>query len=103
MQEDLATALSDQCRRSQYEVQRMINAKKGEGDDDLVYEEALNVNDHLHSILSKYEDHLQRRRNHCDSQSHTPADHQSSLAGLPSPDHQGVDDDLDEMIFGNNK
>ncbi|XP_047319587.1 TOM1-like protein 1 [Impatiens glandulifera] len=52
--EDEATlALVQQCHRSQFTVQRMIETA---GENEALMFEALNVNDELQKILSKYED-----------------------------------------------
>ncbi|XP_047323393.1 TOM1-like protein 1 [Impatiens glandulifera] len=52
--EDEATmALVQQCRRSQFTVQRMIETA---GENEALMFEALNVNDELQKVLTKYED-----------------------------------------------
>lgn len=51
-QDDLTTALVDQCHQSKYTVQRIIES----GDDEAVVFEALNINDEIHKVLSKYQD-----------------------------------------------
>lgn len=51
-QDDLTNTLVQQCQQSQYTVQRIIET---EGDNEAVLFEALNVNDELQKVLSKYE------------------------------------------------
>ncbi|RWW21342.1 hypothetical protein GW17_00014511 [Ensete ventricosum] len=51
--DDLSNTLFQQCRQSQYTIQSIIEAA---GDDEAVLFEALNVNDELQRVLSKYEE-----------------------------------------------
>ncbi|CAA6669628.1 unnamed protein product [Spirodela intermedia] len=51
--DDLTTALVQQCRQSQYTVQRIIETA---GDDEALLFEALNVNDEIQKVLSKHEE-----------------------------------------------
>ncbi|GFY83947.1 target of Myb protein 1 [Actinidia rufa] len=51
--DDLTATLVQQCRQSQYTVQRIIETA---GDNEDLLFEALNVNDEIQKVLSKYED-----------------------------------------------
>ncbi|RYR59027.1 hypothetical protein Ahy_A05g024876 [Arachis hypogaea] len=51
--DELTTTLVQQCRRSQTTVQRIVETA---GDDEALLFEALNVNDEIQKVLSKYED-----------------------------------------------
>lgn len=53
MQDDLTISLSRQCRESQYTVLSIIETA---GDNEALLFEALNVNDEIQKVLSKYED-----------------------------------------------
>ncbi|CAI9087036.1 OLC1v1021000C1 [Oldenlandia corymbosa var. corymbosa] len=53
LQDDLTTTLVQQCRQSQYTVQSIIESA---GDNEALLFEALNVNDEIQKVLSKYED-----------------------------------------------
>ncbi|KAK6155419.1 hypothetical protein DH2020_009667 [Rehmannia glutinosa] len=53
LQDDLTITLLHQCRESQYTVQTII---KTAGDNEALLFEALNVNDEIQKVLSKYED-----------------------------------------------
>lgn len=53
VQEELTLTLVEQCRNSQFSVQRIIERT---GDADPVLFEALNVNDELQRVLSKFEE-----------------------------------------------
>ncbi|KAL1355592.1 hypothetical protein HN51_007618 [Arachis hypogaea] len=53
LQDELTTTLVQQCRRSQTTVQRIVETA---GDDEALLFEALNVNDEIQKVLSKYED-----------------------------------------------
>lgn len=53
LKDDLTIALVDQCHQSKYTVQRIIETS---GNDEAVIFEALNINDEIHKVLSKYED-----------------------------------------------
>ncbi|KAI8540591.1 hypothetical protein RHMOL_Rhmol09G0275200 [Rhododendron molle] len=53
LKDDLTIALVDQCHQSKYTVQRIIETS---GDDEAVLFEALNINDEIQKVLSKYED-----------------------------------------------
>jgi len=52
-QDDLTTTLVHQCRQSQLTVQRIIEKA---GDNEALLFEALNVNDEIQKVLSKYEE-----------------------------------------------
>ncbi|KAL6541427.1 3'(2'),5'-bisphosphate nucleotidase/inositol-1,4-bisphosphate 1-phosphatase [Orobanche gracilis] len=52
-QDDLTITLLQQCRESQYAVQSIIETS---GDNEALLFEALNVNDEIQKVLSKYED-----------------------------------------------
>jgi hypothetical protein len=52
-QAELTLTLVEQCRQSQFKVRRII---EGGGDNDALLFEALNVNDELQQVLSKYEE-----------------------------------------------
>ncbi|KAG6429410.1 hypothetical protein SASPL_107461 [Salvia splendens] len=51
--DDVTITLSRQCRESQYSVQMIIESA---GDNEALLFEALNVNDEIQKVLSKYED-----------------------------------------------
>lgn len=53
LRDDLTITLSRQCRESQYTVQAIIGTA---GDNEALLFEALNVNDEIQKVLSKYED-----------------------------------------------
>ncbi|XP_042490360.1 TOM1-like protein 1 [Macadamia integrifolia] len=53
LQDDLTTTLVHQCRQSQYSVQMIIETP---GDNEALLFEALNVNDEIQKVLSRYED-----------------------------------------------
>ncbi|KAL1550621.1 3'(2'),5'-bisphosphate nucleotidase/inositol-1,4-bisphosphate 1-phosphatase [Salvia divinorum] len=53
LQDDASITLSRQCRESQYSVQMIIESA---GDNEALLFEALNVNDEIQKVLSKYED-----------------------------------------------
>ncbi|KAI0529056.1 hypothetical protein KFK09_001601 [Dendrobium nobile] len=113
--DDLTTTLVRQCRECQYTVQRIIESA---GENEAVIFEALNLNDELQKILSKYDDLRKPQIVHSEPQ---PAlipvavEHEDSprlskeeaLVRKPARSRtkgSHVDDDmmddLDEMIFG---
>ncbi|PKU73025.1 TOM1-like protein 1 [Dendrobium catenatum] len=115
LQDDLTTTLVRQCRECQYTVQRIIETA---GENEAVIFEALNLNDELQKILSKYDDLKKPQIVHSEPQ---PAlipvavEHEDSprlskeeaLVRKPARSRtkgSHVDDDmmddLDEMIFG---
>ncbi|KAB1223621.1 TOM1-like protein 2 [Morella rubra] len=53
LKDDLTTTLVQQCRQSQTSVQRIIETA---GDNEALLFEALNVNDEIQKVLSKYEE-----------------------------------------------
>ncbi|CAA0813111.1 Target of Myb protein 1 [Striga hermonthica] len=53
LQDDLTVTLLQQCRQSQYTVQTIIETA---GDNEALLFEALNVNDEIQKVLSKYEE-----------------------------------------------
>lgn len=52
-QDDLTSTLVQQCRQSQFTVQRIIETA---GENEALLFEALNVNDEIQKVLSKYEE-----------------------------------------------
>ncbi|RWW70975.1 hypothetical protein BHE74_00021319 [Ensete ventricosum] len=112
--DDLTTTLFQQCQQSQRTVQRIIETS---GDNEAVLFEALNVNDELQKILSKYEE---LRKPPVVNSEPEPAvipvavepeespraTREDALIRKPqgsqtrSDGDDGVLDDLDEMIFG---
>ncbi|XP_020093954.1 target of Myb protein 1 isoform X2 [Ananas comosus] len=114
--DDLTTTLVQQCQQSQYTIQRIIESA---GDNEALLFEALNVNDEVQKVLSKYEemnkptvaqpepepaiipvavepDESPRVGNEEDALVRKPAASRAKSSG-------GDDDilhDLDEMIFG---
>ncbi|KAG9133906.1 hypothetical protein Leryth_004632 [Lithospermum erythrorhizon] len=115
LQDDLTTTLVQQCRQSQFTVQRIIETA---GDNEALLFEALNVNDEVLKVLNKYED--------MKPPSSTPQPEPAMIPVAAEPDdspHVGQEDalvrkpagsrtgsqggqndemmdDLDEMIFG---
>ncbi|XP_043695655.1 TOM1-like protein 1 [Telopea speciosissima] len=53
LQDDLTTTLVQQCRQSQYTVQTIIETS---GDNEALLFEALNVNDEIQKVLTRYEE-----------------------------------------------
>lgn len=116
LKDDLTTTLIQQCRRSQSTVQRIIEAA---GDNEALLFEALNVNDEIQKVLSKYED---LRKPSAVSSEPEPAmipvavepddspvyAREDALIRKPAGSRGGIHggsnddmmDDLDEMIFG---
>ena len=121
LQEELTLTLVEQCRASQFKVQRIVERA---GDADPVLFEALNVNDDLQRVLTKFEElskgetaeqpqpvestfvHVQA----LDEDDTHGATEEASLvrkrdAKPSAPPTSTHDDaamaDLDEMIFGN--
>ncbi|XP_038889968.1 TOM1-like protein 1 [Benincasa hispida] len=115
-EDDLTSTLVLQCRQSQLTVQRIIETA---GDNEALLFEALNVNDEIQKVLTKYQDMkkpstLQRepepamipvavepdespRHAKEDALVRKPATSRSRSLGGSSDDMM---DDLDEMIFG---
>ncbi|XP_073130409.1 TOM1-like protein 1 [Henckelia pumila] len=116
LQDDLTIMLLQQCHESQYTVQRIIETA---GENEALLFEALNVNDEIQKVLSKYED---MKKPLAVAQEPEPAmipvavePDDSPLggketlirkpSGTPRGNHQERNndemlDDLDEMIFG---
>lgn len=115
-QDDLSTTLVQQCRQSQYTVQRIIETA---GDNEALLFEALNVNDEILKVLSKYEE---LKKPSVPAAEPEPAMIPVAVEPDESPRHAKEDalirkpagsrggaqgginddmmDDLDEMIFG---
>ncbi|XP_072958490.1 TOM1-like protein 1 [Typha angustifolia] len=114
LQDDLTTTLVQQCHQCQYTVQRIIETA---GDNEAILFEALNINDELQKVLSKYEE-LKRppvlqsepepamipiavepeespQVSKEDALIRKPAGSQARSGG-----EDDILDDLDEMIFG---
>jgi len=111
----LATTLVQQCRQSQITVQRIIETA---GDNEALLFEALNVNDEIQKVLSKYEGmkpasvqpsapepalipvavepEESPRAGKEDALIRKP----SGSRGVQGGQHDEMMDDLDEMIFG---
>ncbi|CAL0311367.1 unnamed protein product [Lupinus luteus] len=116
LQDDLTTTLVQQCRRSQATVLRIIETA---GDNEALLFEALNVNDEIQKVLSKYEDlkaptlvpvppepatipvavepDESPRHTKEDALIRKPVGSRASAHGGSNDDMM---DDLDEMIFG---
>ncbi|KAK7308880.1 hypothetical protein RJT34_05191 [Clitoria ternatea] len=117
LQDDLTTTLVQQCRRSQSTVQRIVETA---GDNEALLFEALNVNDEIQKVLTKYEelkkptssplqpepamipvavepDESPRHSKEDDALIRKPA---GSRTGVHGGSNDDMMDDLDEMIFG---
>ncbi|XP_057970698.1 TOM1-like protein 1 [Malania oleifera] len=116
LKDDLATTLVQQCRQSQYTIQRIIETS---GENEALLFEALNVNDEIQKVLSKYEELNKPSVAHTepepamipvavepdesprlgkeDALIRKPA---GSRSGAQKGSNDDVMDDLDEMIFG---
>ncbi|KAH6766636.1 Target of Myb protein 1 [Perilla frutescens var. hirtella] len=113
LEDDLTTTLLHQCRESGYTVQRIVETA---GDNEAVLFEALNVNDEIQKVLSKYEE---MKAPSGSPKGPEPAmipvavetddspgiGKEESLVRKPRTGSQGGNndemmDDLDEMIFG---
>ncbi|KAJ4721048.1 TOM1-like protein 2 [Melia azedarach] len=115
LKDDLTTTLAQQCRQSQYSVQRIIETA---GDNEALLFEALNVNDEIQKVLSRYEE---LKKPAVASAEPEPAMIPVAVEPDDSPLHAKEDalvrkpagsrggshasnddmmDDLDEMIFG---
>lgn len=113
LQDDLTTTLLNQCRQSQYTVQRIIETA---GDNEAVLFEALNVNDEIQKVLSKYEEMKTPAGSPkgpepamipvaAEPDDLPSAGKEESLVRKPRSGSNGGNndemmDDLDEMIFG---
>lgn len=115
-QDDLTTTLVHQCHRSQYNVQRIIETA---GDNEALLFEALNVNDEIQKVISRYEDLKKPSVVHREPEpamipvAMEPDDSPhfgkedalirksaTSRAAGPAGHNDEMMDDLDEMIFG---
>jgi hypothetical protein len=117
LQDDLTTTLVQQCRRSQATIQRMIETA---GDNEALLFEALNVNDEIQKVMSKYDelkkplgvsaepepamipvavepDESPRHTREEEALVRKPA---GSRIGSQGGSNDDMMDDLDEMIFG---
>lgn len=118
-QDELTSTLVQQCRRSQFTVQRIIETA---GENEALLFEALNVNDEIQKVLSKYEE---MKKPSVGAAEPEPAMIPVAVEPEESPRHAREDalirkpaasrggggaqgggsnddmmDDLDEMIFG---
>ncbi|XP_027360228.1 TOM1-like protein 1 [Abrus precatorius] len=116
LQDDLTTTLVQQCRQSQATVQRIVETA---GESEALLFEALNVNDEIQKVLTKYEE-LKKptaaplqpepamipvavepdespRHTKEDALIRKPA---GSRTGVHGGSNDDMMDDLDEMIFG---
>lgn len=116
----MTLTLVEQCRTSQFKVQRIVERS---GDADPVLFEALNVNDELQRVLTKFEEmskggtgeaepestestfvHVQALDEDASEEASSLVRKRESKPSAP-PAASGHDDaamaDLDEMIFGN--
>ncbi|XP_021752848.1 TOM1-like protein 1 [Chenopodium quinoa] len=116
LQDDLTTTLVQQCRQSQFTIQRIIETA---GDDEALLFEALNVNDEIQKVISKYDD-MEKPSTvpsapepamipvAVEPEESPRAGKEDSLVRKPSGSrgnshgglHDDMMDDLDEMIFG---
>jgi hypothetical protein len=117
LQQDLTITLLQQCRESQSTVHKIIETV---GNNEALLFEALNVNDEIHKVLSKYEELKKKPKvSPLEPEPNTmipvaiepdesphfreetlirkPACSRSGVQGLS---HDDMMDDLDEMIFG---
>ncbi|KAI5657395.1 hypothetical protein M9H77_26188 [Catharanthus roseus] len=116
LKDDLTTTLVQQCRESQYTVQRIVETA---GDNEALLFEALNVNDEIQKVLTKFEDMKKPsevprepepamipvavepddspRIGREDALIRKPA---GSQTGVQAGNNDEMMDDLDEMIFG---
>ncbi|KAF7149021.1 hypothetical protein RHSIM_Rhsim03G0221900 [Rhododendron simsii] len=116
LEDDLTTTLVHQCHRSQYTVQRIIETA---GDNEALLFEALNVNDEIQKVISRYEDLKKPSVVHRepepamipvavepdDSPHYGKEDalirkSATARAAGPAGHNDEMMDDLDEMIFG---
>ncbi|XP_038690051.1 solute carrier family 2, facilitated glucose transporter member 12 isoform X2 [Tripterygium wilfordii] len=115
LEDDLTTALGQQCQQSQSTVQRIVETA---GDNKALLLEALNVNDEIQKVLSKYEDMKKPSAPHepepamipvsiepDESPRHAKEDAlirkpAGSRGGTPGASNDDMMDYLDELIFG---
>ncbi|KAH6809760.1 Target of Myb protein 1 [Perilla frutescens var. frutescens] len=113
LRDDLSITLSRQCRKSQCTIQTIIGTA---GDNEALLFEALNVNDEIQKVVSKYEDLKKAVMVPQEPQpvllpvSIEPDDEgqealirkqHNSQSGARGRNSDDVMDDLDNMIFGN--
>ncbi|KAG9453011.1 hypothetical protein H6P81_005915 [Aristolochia fimbriata] len=113
LKDDLTTTLVQQCHQSQYTVQRIIETA---GDNEALLFEALNVNDEIQKVLSKY-DELQKpsaaptepepamipvavEADESPGMSKEEALIRKPAGSRSRGGEEDILDDLDEMIFG---
>jgi len=120
LKDDLTSTLVEQCRQSQFTVQRLVESA---GDSESFLYEALNVNDEIQHVLSKYEEMVKASKPepaHVSEPASIPvvveeedlpgAAHEEALIRNHTPKSSSnsqprfVEDDamadLDDMIFG---
>ncbi|CAI8617100.1 unnamed protein product [Vicia faba] len=120
LQQNLTMTLVQQCRESQSTVHRIIETV---GNNEALLFEALQVNDEIHKVLSKYEELKKKKKKpkvsplkpepdtmipvaiEPDESPHFREDAlirkpASSRTGVQGLSHDDMMDDLDEMIFG---
>ncbi|GLJ49234.1 hypothetical protein SUGI_1039780 [Cryptomeria japonica] len=119
LKDDLTSTLVEQCRQSQFTVQRLVESA---GDAESFLYEALNVNDEIQHVLSKYEEMIKALKPepaHVSEPASIPvvveeedlpgATHEEALIRNHTPKSSSsqprfVEDDamadLDDMIFG---
>ncbi|KAG9155742.1 hypothetical protein Leryth_004007 [Lithospermum erythrorhizon] len=116
LQDDLTTMLIQQCRQSQFTVQRIIETA---GDNEALLFEALNVNDEVQKVLTKYEDmnvppvvppqpepamipvaSEPDESPRVEKEDALIRKSSGSRSGSQGGQHDEMMDDLDEMIFG---
>lgn len=117
LKDDLTITLVQQCQQCQYTIQRIIETG---GDNEAVLFEALNMNDELQKVISKYEE---LKKPHVVQSEPEPAMIPVAVEPEESPRFSSEDalirkpagsrvrsgedddmmDDLDEMIFGKKK
>ncbi|KAL8534766.1 hypothetical protein ACS0TY_010699 [Phlomoides rotata] len=116
LKDDLTTTLLHQCRESQFTVQTIIETA---GDNEAVLFEALNMNDEIQKVLSKYED-MKRpvvvppepepamipvadqpdNLPHAVKEEDPVRKHDDAQTAIHGENSDNDMDDLDEMIFG---
>ncbi|KAI4330797.1 hypothetical protein MLD38_029046 [Melastoma candidum] len=116
LKDDLTTTLGQQCRQSQYTVQRIIETA---GENEALLFEALSINDDIQRVLQKYEEMQKPASAPAETEPamipvasesdespvlgkeealvRKPAGIRTAAAG---GSHDDLMDDLDEMIFG---
>nr|KYP68007.1 Target of Myb protein 1 [Cajanus cajan] len=119
LKDDLTTTLVQQCRQSQSTVHRIIET---DGDNEALLFEALDINDEIQKVLSKYEELKKKKKATGAPYEAEPAmvpdaiepdespnftkeealirKPSGSRVGVHGGSHDDMIDDLDEMIFG---